>query len=98
MPCGCCDAARDWPGTTAASQYVENCPWCGARYIQRIPKFGMIDGRPVTQAEAIAWRRRVLAVWVKWGHPEEELRRLAKGDELPLAPKESCARPSKRGG
>lgn len=90
-PCECCQNTRNWPGTIAAKQYQENCLWCGARYIQRIPKFGMVDGRPLTRDESIAERRRVLEIWVKWGHSELEIRRLAKLDALPLEPELSTS-------
>ncbi len=78
--CPCCTAARDWPGTTAASTYSPSCKYCGARLIKAIGKFK----RP---REEIADRRRaVLADWIAHGHNEDELRALAK-TEMPIEPK-----------
>ena len=85
--CPCCEDARKWPGTVAARRYVTSCLWCGARYIRLIPTM------PIGRTEAAEWRRRVLARWKAAGHPEDELRRLAKMGELPLEP----IVPAKRG-
>ena len=97
MTCPCCNDALEWPGTVAARTYTPACLWCGARYIRLLPKQGGIDGRPLTNPEVVEWRRKVLADWIAHGHPEAELRALAKGEALPLAP-ESSEQPRKRGG
>lgn len=94
MPCPCCSDARNWPGTVAAKRYVENCLWCGARYIRLLPTQGRINGRPLTKDEAADRRRKVLAIWMKAGHSEADLRALAKGEALPLEPLSGC----KKGG
>lgn len=89
MTCQCCKDARDWPGTVAARRYVQNCIWCGARYIKLVPKNGRTrDGRPFTRDEAVAERRRIMQLWTSppWGHSEAEIRRLVQSDELPLEP------------
>ena len=92
MSCPCCNDARDWPGTVIGRRYVENCLFCGARYIRLIPTM------PVSRTEAADWRRRVLATWMAAGHSEDELRRLAKLEELPLAPALSSGERRKSGG
>lgn len=53
--------------------YDPLCLWCGARLIQRIAKAAN------TNAESVQRRRAVLADWMAQGHPEQELRELAKG-------------------
>lgn len=52
------------------------CKYCGGRYIR------MIGQQPMTEQGITAWRRKVLSDWIKYGHEESELRRLAR---LPLA-------------
>lgn len=80
MSCECCDASREtsglWPHFTPA------CLWCGARLIQRIGRM------PIPAIAARPRQRAVLDDWVAYGHADAELRRLAKLDELPLAPVE----------
>lgn len=66
------------------------CVHCGARLIQRLGKLA----RP--REEIAARRRQVLADWMAQGHPEADLRRLAKG-QVPLAPASSPER-KKSGG
>ena len=53
-------------------------------------------GMPVDHL--IERRRAVLADWVAMGHADAELRRLAKLDEIPLAPVESLGKHRKTGG
>jgi len=73
VTCPQCDIARD--------NYPEHrvfnpaCLYCGGRYIR------LIGRQPIAESRARDWRRKVLADWMKYGHPEAELRRLAK---LPL--------------
>lgn len=89
--CPCCNDARNWPGTVAARTYTPACLWCGARLIQALGKLR----RP--REEIAERRRKVLADWMAHGHSEAELRALAKGEALPLAP-ELLEQPRKRGG
>lgn len=91
MTCTCCNDARHWPGTVAASRYTPACIYCGARLIQSI---GTLR-RP--REELIERRRKVLADWMEHGHSEAEIRRLVKLGAVPLAPVSSESRP-KRGG
>lgn len=57
-----------------------SCLWCGARLIQQI-------GRLELTKEVMTLRRRaVLADWMALGHSEQELRALAKGKTMPVAP------------
>ncbi len=72
--CSDCMAARETSG--AWRFYDPRCVWCGARCLQRIPKFCKTD------AETKQRQSRVLTDWVRAGHAEAELRDLAKG---PLA-------------
>jgi len=72
--CSDCDAARLTSGKWRF--YDPRCLWCGARLIQRIPKFSATD------AETTQRRRAVLKDWMAQGHGESELRELARG---PLA-------------
>lgn len=90
MTCECCQAARETAGLW--NQFTPLCLWCGARLIQRIGKLA------IAQSESVERRRTVLADWMKAGHPEDELRRLAGLKGLPLAPLPSCDRQRKAGG
>ena len=78
MPCSDCAAARETSGSWRF--YDPRCLWCGARCIQRIPKFAG------TAAEAAQRRRVVLADWMALGHAEAELRGLAKAGALAYEP------------
>ena len=91
MTCTNCENAHQWPGTVASRTYTPACLYCGARLIQALGKLR----RP--REEIAERRRKVLADWMAHGHPEADLRSLAKGDALPLAP-ESSEQPRKRGG
>ena len=91
MSCPCCKDARDWPGTVAARTYTPACLYCGARLIQALGKLRQ------PREEIAERRRKVLADWIAHGHPEADLRALAKCDALPLAP-ESSEQLRKRGG
>lgn len=85
--CQCCNATREAP---AHRMFNPACLHCGARLIQRL---GTLQ-RP--REEIVARRRQVLADWMAMGHPEADLRRLAKGP-VPLAPV-SLHAPKKSGG
>ena len=50
------------------------CIYCGARLIQRIATL------PIPDSDVTRRRRAMLADWVKAGHPEAQLRSLAKGE------------------
>lgn len=91
MICPCCKDFREWPGTVAAQQHSEGCLYCGSRAIWRIQRMA------IARSVAAARCRGVLAVWMKKGFPEAELRRLAKLPDPPLAPESSPA-PRGRGG
>ena len=80
MTCEDCSIARD--GYPAHRVFNPLCAWCGGRYIR------LIGQQPIAESKARDWRRKVLADWMKYGHTEEELRRLAK---LPLA---QCIEPT----
>jgi hypothetical protein len=85
-PCDDCNATREAP---AHRMFNPVCLHCGARLIQRLGKL------PRPKDEITARRRQVLADWMAQGHPEADLRRLAKGP-VPLAP-ESSPVPPRRG-
>lgn len=87
MTCDCCEATREAP---MHRMFNPACVHCGARLIQRLGKLA----RP--REEIAARRRQVLADWMAQGHPEADLRRLAKGP-VPLAPASSPER-KKSGG
>ena len=91
MRCTNCENASNWPGTVAARTYTPACLWCGARLIQALGKLRQ------PREEIAERRRKVLADWMAHGHSEADLRELAKGEALPLAP-ESSELPRKRGG
>lgn len=52
------------------NQFCPSCLTCGGRYLRAIQR------HPKRSPE---WLRKALADWVEHGHPEAELRRLAKG-------------------
>lgn len=84
--CQCCNATREAP---MHRMFNPACLHCGARLIQRL---GTLQ-RP--REEITARRRQVLEDWMRYGHAELDLRRLAKGP-VPLAPA-SSSEPPKRG-
>lgn len=69
--CSDCMAAREALGNWRF--YDPRCLWCGARCLQRIPKFS------ATNAEASQRRKLVLRDWVAQGHSEIEIRELVAG-------------------
>lgn len=78
-PLGCKTCALANPAWT---QYDSpKCIYCAARLIQQIGKL-----RTPTSDEIAARRRAVLADAVAYGHPEMEIRRLAKLATLAFAP------------
>lgn len=79
-PCACCQAARELMPHAAYPNYDPACLWCGARLIQRWGAY-----RHLGREEIARRRRSTLTTWIKYGHSELELRRLAKGPAA-LAP------------
>ncbi len=78
-PCEDCLYSRESPDYALHSL---GCLYCGARLIQRIQKL-----RGLVMPDEIAERsRKTLADWMKFGHAEADLRRLAKLPELALQP------------
>jgi hypothetical protein len=77
MACTDCQAARETAGLWAL--FNPTCLHCGARLIQQIGKL------PIAASEATRRRKAVLATWMEHGHPEAELRALAKSKALALA-------------
>ena len=73
MTCTECEAARMYPQHPI---FCPTCLFCGGRYLR------LIGQQPLPPARVRAWRQKVLADWMAFGHPEAELRRLAR---LPLA-------------
>ncbi len=72
----CLDCTNAREATGNWRYFDPRCLWCGARLIQRIPKFSK------TEAETTQRRRVVLADWIAQGHSEKEIRTLVAG---PLA-------------
>lgn len=72
-----CDKAREFPGHT---MHCPSCLYCGARAIQRLGNMA------IPMSDSNRRRRETLAEWMDWGHSEVDLRRLAKSEDLPLAP------------
>ncbi len=70
MPCHDCMADRICTGHHRT--YNPGCLYCGARILQRIPKFCG------TTAEASQRRKAALVTWMALGHAEKELRELAR--------------------
>jgi len=75
----CVECSRSHGGT-GYPLYNPACLWCGARIIQQIGRF------QIPASESVQRRRDMLALWLKHGHSESEIRRLAKGTALPLQP------------
>lgn len=78
--CECCQIARHHP---AYAMFTPRCIHCGARLIQRIGRLS------IPPSEITARRRRVLADWMAYGHPEQEIRALAKSGSMALGPEPS---------
>ena len=76
MTCSNCNTARTFPGYRF---FCPSCVYCGARLIQHLGTYR------ITTQECVQRRRVVLADWMAHGHPEAQLRALAKGP-LPIAP------------
>jgi len=68
--CDLCNIARQFP---EHPRFCPSCIFCGARIIQLLGKL------PIGVTECTTRRQQSLAVWVEWGHSEQEIRRLAKG-------------------
>jgi len=83
LTCTECEAARLYPQHPI---FCPRCLFCGGRYLR------LIGQQPLPPARVRAWRQKVLADWMRHGHPEAELRRLAR---LPLA---QCLPPTGPGG
>jgi hypothetical protein len=68
------------------------CLYCGARLIQRLGTL------PRPKDEIVTRRRQVLADWMRYGHPEDQLRSIAKGPTplAPIADSPSTMKPSER--
>lgn len=80
MICDNCKVARDFPEYRL---FNPACLYCGARMLQRLGRLS------IPLSECTQRRREALAVWVKRGHSEPEIRRLYKGPPAlqPDAPK-----------
>lgn len=77
--CECCSRARQCP---MYGVFTPACLWCGARLFRRLG-----DLEPVVGARAVRQRRvTVLDDWERHGHSRTELRTLALGPDVPLAP------------
>ena len=79
-PCTSCQASRETNGLWHT--FDPACQFCGARLIQKIGRLQL------NASESTARKRAVLVDWMALGHSEIEIRRLAKGTELALAPLE----------
>jgi len=55
--------------TTGRNLYSPACLQCGARYLRAVQ-----DTRRLPDAEKADWLRKILADWMAFGHPEQELR------------------------
>lgn len=77
QPCPHCQARREGP---AYPYFSPTCLWCGARLIKCIGQL------PITREAVATRRRKVLEDWMKYGHAEADLRRLAKQADEPLQP------------
>lgn len=64
------------------------CIYCGGRLIQAISR----ARKGITPAEITQRRRVVLADWMAAGHPEQELRDLAKSKSPALQPEQTKER------
>jgi hypothetical protein len=78
--CACCQNARISPGYAV---HCPTCAYCGARLIQNIQCL------PINRESKVARCRQVLSDWIKHGHSEAEIRRMAKLDAAPLEPMET---------
>lgn len=58
----CKDCARD------LERFDPACCNCGRRYL------AAIKARPMNREDKVAWLRKVLADWMKYGHSEAQLR------------------------
>lgn len=86
MTCPCCKDFLDLPGTVRARTHSEGCVWCGARLIWSIQRL------PIAKSEASARCKAVLGWWMARGHPEAEIRRLAKLEEAPVEDQKALTR------
>lgn len=76
-----CKIARSSP---KYSMFNPACIHCGARIIQ------CLGTLPIAASECSARRKAMLKVWTDWGHSEERIRALVKG-EMAFGPVESTA-------
>ena len=79
MKCDNCQVAKNFP---AYRFFNPACLYCGARFIQHLGTYR------IAPQECVQRRRVVLADWMAHGHPEAQLRALAKGP-LPIAPEQA---------
>ena len=79
MTCTTCSTSRLTSGIWHT--YDPSCLYCGARLLQQLGKL-----RTPTSEQIAQRRRNELEIWVAQGHPEADLRALAKGKELAYAP------------
>ena len=86
--CECCTNARIGP---AYATHDPACIFCGARLIWKIQR------KPIPRDQKIERCRKVLQDWLKYGHDEQEIRRLAKLDALPMEPELSTSLSTGRG-
>lgn len=70
----CEDCRRASADVTGYRRFDPACLVCGARYLWHLQR------SPGTKEERVANLRRVLADWMAYGHPEQQLRELAKQD------------------
>lgn len=68
--CKCCTIAK---GFTGYNWFNPACLYCGARKIQ------FLGTLRISVTDCTRRRRESLAVWLEYGHAEDELRALAKG-------------------
>ena len=77
-PCTSCQASRETNGLW--NIFDPACLFCGARLIRKIGRLQL------NATESTARKRAVLVDWLALGHSEIEIRRLAKSEEMALAP------------
>lgn len=77
MTCEDCERFRSNPHYRV---FCPKCLHCGARYIQLLGKMNL-PAKRLTE-----WRRKVLADWMKHGHAEADLRRLAASKQASITP------------
>lgn len=78
MTCECCNRARDNPDYT---WHDLKCIYCGARLIKNIQRLS------IPRESKISRCRAVLTDWTAYGHDENTIRKLVKGDPVEPEPK-----------